>query len=189
MNLANQLTMLRIVLASAMFWGLVQEGAGAHLAALLLFLAAVVTDWVDGYVARRMNTISAFGKVADPAADKILVLGALIALIRTRDLEIPLWGVFLIIARDLLVGALRTLAAVQGRVLAAERWGKWKMGTQSVSVALMLLILVVTERVPAAPAWLSRLPYHLTVLCVIVTWGSAALYFRQNRKLVESSWR
>ena len=188
MNLANQLTMLRIVLALAVFWALMRGSAAGHLAALFLFLAAIATDWVDGWVARRMNTISAFGKVADPAADKILVLGALIALIRTKELEIPLWGVFLIIARDLLVGALRTLAAVQGRVLAAERWGKWKMGTQSASVALMLLIVVVTERFPAAPVWLPRLPYHLTVLCVLVTWGSAALYFRQNRKMIQSSW-
>ena len=188
MNLANQLTMARIIMALAMFLALMHSSPVWHIAALGLYVAALVTDWVDGYVARLTNTISAFGKIADPIADKILVLGALIALIERRALDIPLWGVFLIVARDLLMGGVRTLAAVQGKVMAAEKWGKWKMGVQSVSVLLMLAILVVTENVPSAPAWLSRLPYHLTVLCVAVTWASAYFYYRQSRRMIESSW-
>ncbi len=187
MNLANQLTMLRIVLALAMFAALMQSRPSFHLAAFLLFLAAMVTDWIDGYVARATGTISPFGKVADPIADKILVLGALLALIRTRDLEIPLWGVFLIIARELLIGGVRVLAGAQGKVLAAERWGKWKMGVQSGSVLAMLGVLVLGE-LWGAPSWLLRLPYYLTLLCVLAAWSSAFFYFRQSRKMLENSW-
>ncbi|MBI5629603.1 MAG: CDP-diacylglycerol--glycerol-3-phosphate 3-phosphatidyltransferase [Elusimicrobia bacterium] len=188
MNLANQLTMLRMGLALAMFLALMQKSVASHWAAFALFLAAIVTDWVDGYVARRTGTVSAFGKVADPIADKILVLGALIGLMRTQELAIPPWGVFLIIARELLIGGVRVLAGVNGKVLAADAWGKWKMGIQSVSVLLMLAILVFLESFPSPPAWVLRLPYHLTVLCVAAAWSSAFSYFRQSRKMLEKSW-
>jgi len=187
MNLANQLTMARILMAIAMVPALMHPSRSSHLAALALFTAALVTDWVDGYVARKTNTTSAFGKVADPIADKILVLGALIALIIHPKLDIPIWGVFLILARELIVGGMRTLAAIQGKVLAAERWGKWKMGFQSGAVLLMLVILVLKD-VAAMPGWVFHLPYHLTVLCVLATWSSGYFYFRQSRGMIEKSW-
>ena len=185
MNLANQLTMLRIGLAVAVFIALMQPTSAPHVAAFFLFLAAIITDWIDGWVARRTNSISAFGKVADPIADKILVLGALIALLHTRELEIPLWGVFLILARELLIGGLRILASSQGKISGAEPWGKWKMGVQSVAVLMMVALLAAKDRVSPA---LAALPYYLTVLCVVVAWGSAALYFRQSRKMLEKTW-
>lgn len=189
MNLANQLTMLRFLLALATFAALSQDSLSAHLLALALFLAALMTDWIDGYVARRMGMISPFGKVADPIADKLLILGTLIALTRTKELDIPLWGVFLIFAREFIIGGVRMLASLQqGKLLAAEAWGKWKMGVQSACVALMLVILVARERIEGLPRWIDRLPYFLTVLSVVVTWLSAFLYFRQSRKMLQSSW-
>lgn len=189
MNLANQLTMLRFILALATFMALVSDSETFHALALLMFLAALITDWIDGYVARRMKLISAFGKVADPIADKVLILGTLIALTKTKELDIPLWGVFLIFARELIIGGFRTLATIQqGKILAAETWGKWKMAVQSTCVALMLVILVAREQFSEAPGWLWDLPYPLTVLSVIVTWASAILYFRQSRKMIQKSW-
>jgi CDP-diacylglycerol--glycerol-3-phosphate 3-phosphatidyltransferase len=187
MNLANQLTMLRIVLALAMFGALAMRTPACHLAAFGLFLAAIVTDWIDGYVARAMKTISAFGKVADPIADKILIIGALIALTREK-LGVPLWAVFLIIARELVIGGMRILTTAQGKVPMAESWGKWKMGVQSVSVLLMVGILALRDRVPALPEWLGRAPYWLSVLCVLVAWNSAYLYYRQSRRVLQKSW-
>lgn len=187
MTLANQLTLLRMGLAVAMVLALLQDQPPWHLAALALFLAATVTDWIDGYVARATQTISAFGKVADPIADKILVLGALIALPR-HGLPVPLWGVFLIVARELLIGGMRVLASAHGKLPAAERWGKWKMGVQSVSVLLMIAVLAARERFPRLPEWVLRSPYWLTVLCVLVAWQSAYLYYRQSRKMLEKSW-
>lgn len=188
MNLANQLTVLRILLALGVFAALMDARPASHLAASVMFLTAIITDWVDGYVARRMKTISAFGQILDPIADKILVLGTFIALSKHKTLLIPVWGIFAIVARELLIGGLRMLCAIQGKVLAAEKWGKWKMAVQSVSVLLMLFILVAAEHLPALPAWLTLAPYPLTVLCVIVAWSSLWYYFRQSRKLIENSW-
>jgi CDP-diacylglycerol---glycerol-3-phosphate 3-phosphatidyltransferase len=188
MTLANQLTMLRFVMALAMFAALLQPQAAAHLAAFTLFIAAIVTDWVDGYVARLTHSVSPFGKVADPIADKILVIGALIGLQRASA-GIPLWAVFLIIARELLMGGIRVLTITQqGQILAAERWGKISMGVQSGAVLVMLGLLVLHERFEL-PAAVLRLPYLLTVLCVLMAWSSAYLYMRQSRKLIEKSWR
>ena len=187
MNLPNRLTMLRAGLALAMFAALMQSGRAYHLAAVGLFLAALLTDWVDGYVARRTGAVSAFGKVADPIADKILVIGALIALMRARELDIPFWGVFLIVIRELVIGGVRVLASSRGKVHAAQTWGKAKMLIQSVSVLAMLVIQVLSER-GAAPPGLMRLPYYLTILCVIVAWDSAYRYFRESRKLLQKSW-
>ena len=97
MNLANRLTMLRVVLAAAVFGALMAEGSRWHALALAMFTAATITDWLDGWLARRMNLISSFGKIADPIADKILVLGTLLALIRHKELDLPIWTVFVIL--------------------------------------------------------------------------------------------
>lgn len=187
MNLANQLTILRMTMALAMFLALMHHGQRYHFAAFFLFLAAVLTDWIDGMVARMTGTISPFGKVADPIADKILIVGALIALTYT-DLGVPRWGVFLIIARELLIGGLRILDTAQGKLPSAQSWGKWKMGVQSGCVLVMMAVLVVDERMAPAPSWALRLPYYLTILCVLAAWNSAYLYFRQSRKMLEKSW-
>ena len=188
MNLSNKLTVSRIFLTFVLMYFLFARWAGAKYFAFFTFLTACLTDYLDGYFARKEGMVTDFGKLMDPIADKILVLGALIALIEKRELDIPTWGVFLIVARDLLLGGVRTLAAVQGKVMAAEQWGKWKMGIQSGAVLLMLAILVARENVAGAPAWLARLPYHLTVLCVALTWASAYFYYRQSRRMIESSW-
>jgi CDP-diacylglycerol--glycerol-3-phosphate 3-phosphatidyltransferase len=187
-TVANQLTLLRIPMAVAMFAALMRPNPAWHLAALALFCAALATDWIDGYLARRTGTTSSFGKVADPIADKILILGALIALARAK-LGVPLWGIFLLIARELLIGGLRVLASAHGKVSAAESWGKWKMGIQGVSVFLILAVLVLREHVPDLPAWISKMPYALTVLCVAASWNSAYLYYRQSQKMLENSWK
>lgn len=188
MNLANRLTMLRIALALAMFAALMQSRPGYHLLAFFLCLAAVITDWIDGYIARKMQLISPFGKILDPIADKILILGALLALVHTKELEIPLWGVFLIIARELLMGGVRALESAQGKIHGAEVWGKWKMGVQCTAVLLMLLILSIRDYLSGPYLILIKFPYYLTILCVVVAWISAWLYFRQSRQMLEKSW-
>lgn len=187
MTWANRLTLLRFLLALAVFLSLMARDPRAHLAAFLLFLAAIVTDWVDGYVARRTRSVSPFGKVADPIADKILVVGALIGLLRAGA-PIPLWGVFLIIARELLIGGVRILASAQGDIMAADRWGKLKMVVQSLCVLSMLGILVAAERTAGMPSWLWKLPYYLTILCVIMAWQSAYVYLRHSRRMLQKTW-
>src|SRR3989338_8684918 len=146
MSLPNRLTMLRIGLAAAVFGALMTDEPGWHAGALVMFVAAIITDWLDGWLARRMKAVSPFGKVADPIADKILVLGTLIALIRTKELEIPLWAVFLIVMRELVIGGVRVIAGAQGKVLAADKWGKIKTAIQLVAIMLMLGVVVLRDR-------------------------------------------
>ncbi len=188
MNLANRLTVARFVMALAVFAALVRERAAFDWTAFVLFALALATDWFDGRLARRMKTVSAFGKVADPIADKVLVLGALLALERGHPAEIPLWAVFLILARELLIGGLRVLIGISGRPVSAERWGKWKMGFQSFAVLGIIGIMASLETWPQIPAWIRIFPYYLTVLCVIAAWSSAYFYFKKSRGLLEKSW-
>lgn len=187
MSLPNRLTMLRIVLAAAVFGALMADGAGWHAAALVMFIAAIITDWLDGWLARRMKAVSPFGKVADPIADKILVLGTLIALIRTKELEIPLWAVFLIVMRELVIGGVRVIAGAQGKVLAADKWGKIKTAIQLVAIMAMVGVVVLRDRRIAEP-WMIKSVYPLTVLCAVLALSSLLSYLKQYRAMLEKSW-
>ena len=189
MTLPNKLTLARGAMGLATFACLWTRRPAFFAAAFALYVAATITDWVDGYIARRTHSMSPFGALADPIADKILVLGALIACAHIPWLKIPLWAVFLIIVRELTVGGLRALAGAQGRVLAADRWGKWKMGIQSGSVIAILLILVLVNTVGLSLPWpVPRLPRDLTLLSMAVTVVSGILYMLNNQRLLESSW-
>jgi len=187
MTLANRLTMLRVVLAAGVFAALMADGPRWHGAAFVMFLAAIITDWLDGWLARRMGTVSPFGKVADPIADKILVIGTLIALIRTKELAIPLWAVFIIVIRELLIGGVRVIAGAQGIILAADRWGKIKTAIQLVAILIILAVVILRDRGLAAP-WMMRSAYPLTVLCAILALSSLGVYLRQYRSMLEKSW-
>ena len=189
MNVANQLTVGRIALALGVVWSLLNPGLGWHEIALSLFFLAILTDAADGYLARHLHRESPFGKVADPIADKLLVLGTLIALAKHRTLHIPLWGVVLILVREFLVAGLRILAsAQQGRIISAQTWGKQAMAIQSACVLTILAILIIVERVSSAPAWLHALPYALTITAALSAWYSGFLYFRESRHWLEKSW-
>jgi len=186
MNLANQLTMLRVVLAAAVFGALMAEGPAWHGLALALFVAATITDWLDGWLARRLNRISSFGKIADPIADKILVLGTLLALVRHKELAIPVWAVFVILMRELVIGGVRMLAAAQGKSIAAERSGKIKTVVQTIAVMIILAVVVLRDQ-GWAP-WSAAAAAPLTMLCAAVALSSLWAYYRQYRQMLEKSW-
>lgn len=189
MTLANQLTLARACLGLLTFLCLWTKHPPYFVLALLLYTAAVLTDWIDGYIARKTHSVSLFGAMADPVADKVLVLGALIAFLHIGSLHIPSWAVFLMVVRELVVGGLRALAGAQGKMLSAERWGKWKMGVQSLSVLAILTLLVARDAwlVPIPP-WAQRSPSALVLLSLAVTWLSAVVYLRQNRQMLRQSW-
>lgn len=187
MTLANKLTLARLFTALLTFACIWSEKPPLYAAALGLYLLATLTDWVDGYIARSTGSISPFGALADPIADKVLVIGALIAFVRIPEVSVPAWAVFLIIVRELIIGGLRALAAVQGVLLSADRWGKWKMAVQSVSVLVILLLLVLQSRLPL-PGWTGRLPYGLVVLSMVVSVLSGLQYLYSARGLLRKSW-
>ena len=116
---------------------------GAASLALLLFLFAGLTDWLDGYIARRYNLISNFGKLMDALADKVIVVGMFITLLATGLLPgWTVWLVLLIVSREFLVTGMRLIAAGKGLVLEAEAAGKHKTVVQIISISVLLLVPV-----------------------------------------------
>ncbi len=137
MNIANKITISRIFMVPLFMVLLLSDIAYGRPLALAVFVVASATDWVDGYLARKYHLISKFGQFMDPLADKILVMAALIGFVELGDL--PSWVVVLILARELLISIFRAVAASEGIVIAASKWGKYKTVSQMIMIILLLL--------------------------------------------------
>jgi CDP-diacylglycerol---glycerol-3-phosphate 3-phosphatidyltransferase len=136
-NLANNITLVRILAIPVLVLLLSFPSRWTNLAAMLLFIAASLTDLVDGLIARRYNLVTTVGKFLDPLADKLLVASVLIMLV---DLgRAPAWIVILIIGREIAVTGLRAMAADQGLVIAADKYGKLKTIFQIVALCPLVL--------------------------------------------------
>lgn len=136
LNLANKLTLSRFLFSILFVVFFYMEGELFKLLALIVFVLAAVTDFVDGYVARHYNQITELGKLMDPLADKVLVFSALVLFCENG--MVPGWLVILILSRDLMIGIFRAVAAQKGEVIAADKIGKSKTVVQMVSTVLML---------------------------------------------------
>ena len=143
MNWANRLTLSRLVLTILFVAALNSSWQYARTAALLLFLVAGLTDFIDGEVARRYGIITNFGKLMDPLVDKIMIAAAFISLVPLK--AIPAWAATTVVARDFLITGLRLMASAQGRILPAERLGKQKTSWQVVTVIFFLALLSASE--------------------------------------------
>ncbi|MHC6179638.1 CDP-diacylglycerol--glycerol-3-phosphate 3-phosphatidyltransferase [Clostridium sp. JNZ X4-2] len=140
MNLANKLTILRMLLIPFfLIFMAVKDMPYGKIIAIAIFVIASITDKLDGYIARSRNQVTRFGKFMDPLADKLLVTAALISLVEYHI--IPTWVAMIIIAREFAVTGLRTIAAAEGIVIAASPWGKAKTVTQIVAIILALVNL------------------------------------------------
>ncbi len=143
MNLPNSLTISRIFVVPLLVVVLLTPfsedwfGLPRHILGVTIFLAAAFTDYLDGNLARRRNQVSRLGKLLDPIADKLLISAALISLVENR--LAPAWAVVIIVGREFAVSGLRSIAAVDGVVIAASRMGKFKMGAQVLAIALLIL--------------------------------------------------
>ncbi len=189
MTLANKLTISRLVMALVAFVLLWIQKPWAYAFALGFYVTAMITDWIDGYIARATDSVSPFGKVVDPLADKVLVIGALIALVREPRIIIPIWAVFLIIIRELLVGGIRGLSAHQGIIIPADRGGKWKMVVQSVVVTLILCLLTAEASLGwEIPFWIRNASGPLVILCAIVSVLSGLQYGWNARNVMRQTW-
>jgi len=134
MNLPNRLTLGRVV---AVPFFIVIYLMGYETIAAILFILASATDALDGYLARRDNLVTNFGKIMDPLADKVLVVSALVLLVESG--EVAGWMLIVILAREFAVAGLRTVAAAEGKVIAAGTTGKIKTVLQMLAVPLLLL--------------------------------------------------
>ena len=151
MNTPNKLTIARMIIVPFLViflltgWG----GEANRYISLTLFVVASVTDWFDGYLARKNNLVTNFGKFMDPLADKLLVCSAMICMIDLKRL--PAWFVIIIIAREFIISGFRLIAAENGIVIAANYWGKFKTASQMIMIILLILhfdgIFVILEQI------------------------------------------
>ena len=187
MTLPNKLTLLRLVLTFLIMGLLFVPGALAKGLCLALFLFAVATDWWDGYLARRFNQISALGTLLDPIADKVLVIGILLAFVQLE--LIRAWMLLVIFMRELLITGVRLYAASRHVVIPAAREGKHKTVSQMVTILLVLVLLVVREfltgrRAEAFDAWMSPVVLGCMWATVVLTVISGASFFWRNRGIL-----
>ncbi len=185
LNIPNKLTLGRLFLCAIFTLLLALETPWSGMASFVVFVLASLTDWLDGYLARKWNQITDMGKLLDPLADKILISAAFIGM-AAKDI-VPFWIVVFIIAREFLITGLRTLAASKGVILAAEKMGKHKTISQMVTALLALLYLALEGM-----GWLPHEAYELKLyllqpmfyVTLIITLYSGAAYFIKNKKLL-----
>ena len=150
MNIPSALTLVRIVLVPLVIVFLISSDRVHVLIAAVIFVAASLTDWLDGAIARRTNQVTRLGTMLDPVADKLLVAAALVSLVQVD--MVPAWMALVIIGRELAVTGLRGVALSMGVVVPASRLGKWKTVLQYVALTLLIL----EKGVPA-----EFVPFHL----------------------------
>jgi len=143
MNWANRLTLGRLALTVLFVAALNSSWQYGRTAALLIFLIAGVTDFIDGEIARRYGIITNFGKLMDPLVDKIMMAAAFISLVPLK--VIPAWAATTVVARDFLITGLRLMASAKGQVLPAERLGKQKTSWQIITVIFFLALFSANE--------------------------------------------
>lgn len=172
MNTPNKLTVMRMGLVPFFilaFYFEMSQKSEAFIISTVIFVIASITDFFDGYIARKYNLISDFGKFMDPLADKILVAAAMICLVQSGRMEA--WMAVLIISREYAISILRAIAATSGKVIAASGGGKIKTVSQIAAIIMLLL----------------NLPYaqYIMIIAVIATFYSGLEYIYKNRHLLQ----
>lgn len=180
MNLPNKITCVRMALIPIFIICFECVFPYHELLALILFCVASFTDFLDGNIARKRGLVTDFGKFMDPLADKLLVTSALVCLVGVG--YIPSWIVILILAREFAVTGLRTLAANDGTVIAASKWGKLKTVTQMIAIIALLLFMI-----PGCDfSWLWTFGQIMVWVCAAMTLISGIDYFVLNRGVFKS---
>lgn len=202
MNLANKLTMARIIAIPFFLLFMFIGNIYTRVAALLIFILAALTDMYDGIIARHREEVTNFGKFIDPLADKLIVSAAFISFVQLRELAIPAWMVILVISREFIITGLRSVAASRGTIISSSLSGKFKTTSQMVVIITILLILIVNAvlknychttplELQAFLGWkrvlgyiLDRAPYWLMLVVTILTVISGFNYIFKNKQLL-----
>ena len=201
MNLANKLTMLRVLLVPIFIILMIIDSFWANVLALLVFIGASITDYYDGKIARKQNIITTFGIFLDPLADKLLVTSAFISFIGIYTLNVPAWMVICIIAREFIITGLRSIAASKNVIIPASMAGKVKTTSQMIAIITILVILVVDAAITKfffvtpydlleMDGWqqivgmiLVHAPYWLVLVATIFTVYSGISYLIAHKKI------
>ena len=175
MNLPNKITLFRVVMIPFfLVLMLVPQIPYANYFATVVFVIACLSDFLDGYLARKYHLVTNFGKFMDPLADKLLVCSALICFVELA--YVPAWIVIIIIAREFIISGFRLIASDNGVVIAASYWGKFKTVTQMIACILLILQLPFSWAALAADIFL----YAALILTII----SLCEYVWKNREVI-----
>lgn len=180
-NIPNQITASRLVLSVVVF-GLIE--LEWYFWALLAFVIAASTDWVDGYWARKYGLVTKLGRMFDPFVDKFIICGIFIFLAAAPGSGIAPWMAVLVVARELLVTAIRGHVEKEGGDFSANQAGKWKMVFQCVAAGLSLLSLHLADEAASWVLWTRFLAVWLAILTTIY---SGAIYVGQAVRILRSS--
>ncbi|MBN1300205.1 MAG: CDP-diacylglycerol--glycerol-3-phosphate 3-phosphatidyltransferase [Melioribacteraceae bacterium] len=191
MVLPNQLTILRIILTPVFLWLFLQEDPLMKQISLLVFVIAAITDWYDGWLARKFNYITTWGKFLDPLADKILTSSAFLAFVIIGMLE--LWMVIIIILRDFTITGLRAYAEYKNHYFLTSRLAKWKTFIQMIYIYYLLLVYVAGTFVTIRDDYKNiynvlldeNLIYYSMLLITLFTLITGLLYLNKNRNLIK----
>ena len=177
MNLPNKLTIIRVIMIPFFVLFLLSDllGNASDWIALIVFIVASLTDLLDGYLARKHNLVTNFGKFMDPLADKLLVCAAMICLVELGRL--PAWIVVIIISREFIISGFRLVASDNGVVIAASYWGKFKTTFQMVAVCLLIADIAAIQIVTQIVVWIA----------VILTVVSLIDYLVKNKDVMKES--
>jgi len=179
MTLANKMTLARIICLPLVVLFLFRWGAAGKIMAFLIFLLASLSDLLDGWFARRTNTVTSMGKIMDPVADKVLIFGIFISFIQLH--LIPFWMVIIIMARDFLVMALRVKLATRQLVLAAIPLAKLKTVFEYLVVFFILLSLMDKE-LGARFWWTEAVSFGFMAVAVTLALVSGLQYYLRHRR-------
>ena len=203
LTIPDKLTFIRIIILPFFLAATVVNTLEARIAALVLFVIAVLTDAFDGTIARKLNICSRFGTFLDPLADKLIVSAALISFVQLSEVNVPAWMVVLIISREFIITGLRLLAMSHNRVIAASRAGKFKMTTQTIVIIAILVILVVNSVLAGKysmsasmlldmTGWryylgvfLTKFPYWMMLYAALFTVYSGIVYMYRNIGIIK----
>lgn len=202
MNLANRLTLSRIIMAFFFMAALLYRGLPyGHVVATGIFLLAWITDILDGAIARRLGQVTNFGKLIDPLSDKILMSAAFIAFVQIPEIGIPAWMVVVIISREFIITGMRLLAASRGKVISAGKWGKHKTTSQMLTVVIFLIALSIQQIAPefwrahlytignhslSLDGIFQTLKYIVLYITVALTIMSGLLYLKEHKEILLS---
>ena len=189
MNLADKLTMLRIILTFVFMFFLFVHGFWAKVISLIVFIFAALSDLFDGLIAHRNNMVTDFGRLMDPIADKILVLAAFAVFVHMQLIDA--WMFVIIVSREILITSLRLFALNKGKVLSAAKAGKHKTISQMIVIFAILGFIVLKEAMltfftwnPAWEEFFRRGIYILMLFTVGLTLYSGLSYLWDNRKVI-----
>jgi CDP-diacylglycerol--glycerol-3-phosphate 3-phosphatidyltransferase len=187
MNISNQLTLCRIILSFICIGLILRDTFFSLLVSFIVFILASLTDFLDGFLARKKQIISDLGRLIDPIADKILIIGVFLAFLQLG--VVNAWMVSVIMLREFIVTSLRLYSLNKGVVLEAKRWGKHKTFSQILGIILIFIILILFRIAPQNKIF-SFFYYRFIIVImsyiVMITLFSGIYYFWTNRKIIKT---